>query len=73
MLLRQQRQAIVGKGQVVGENGATATLLGFINQSNKKTKIDEMMEDMEGSDDEDDRKARPEFITTFGGVQEKGL
>uniref|UniRef100_A0A1I7SZY0 DRY_EERY domain-containing protein n=1 Tax=Caenorhabditis tropicalis TaxID=1561998 RepID=A0A1I7SZY0_9PELO len=68
MLLRQQRQAIVGKqGMVVSENGATATLLGFINQSQKKSKIDEMIKDMEGSDDDDDRRAKPEFIRTFGG------
>lgn len=71
MLLRQQRQAIVGKGLVVGENGATATLLGFINQSQKKSKIDEMMEDLEGSDDEDDKRAKPEFITTFGGAADR--
>ncbi|CAA99843.1 Suppressor of white apricot N-terminal domain-containing protein [Caenorhabditis elegans] len=68
MLLRQQRQAIVGKrGMVVSENGATATLLGFINQSQKKSKVDELIEDMEGSDNDDDRRAKPEFITTFGG------
>lgn len=68
MLLRQQRQAIVGKkGMVISENGATATLLGFINQSQKKSKIDEMIEDMEGSDDGDDRRVKAEFITTFGG------
>ncbi|KAF1751756.1 hypothetical protein GCK72_018310 [Caenorhabditis remanei] len=68
MLLRQQRQAIVGKkGMVVSENGATATLLGFINQSQKKSKIDEMIKDMEGSDNDDDRRAKAEFITTFGG------
>ncbi|CAI2354894.1 unnamed protein product [Caenorhabditis sp. 36 PRJEB53466] len=69
MLLRQQRQAIVGKsGMTVRENGATATLLGFINQSQQKSKIDQMMEDLEGSDEEDERKARPQFIRTFGGA-----
>ncbi|UMM34531.1 hypothetical protein L5515_007563 [Caenorhabditis briggsae] len=72
MLLRQQRQAIVGKkGMVISENGATATLLGFINQSQKKSKIDEMIEDMDGSDDGDDRRVKAEFITTFGGGGDK--
>ncbi|EGT40161.1 hypothetical protein CAEBREN_29336 [Caenorhabditis brenneri] len=73
MLLRQQRQAIVGKkGMMVSQNGATATLLGFINKSQKKSKIDEIIEDMEGSDDDDYRRgAKPEFITTFGGGGDK--
>ncbi|CAI5451176.1 unnamed protein product [Caenorhabditis angaria] len=70
MLLRQQRQAIVGKGCIVGDNGATATLLGFINNSSKKSKIDEMMDDLDNSYEDDD-KAHPEFISTFGGNDEK--
>ncbi|CAB3398979.1 unnamed protein product [Caenorhabditis bovis] len=68
MLLRRQRTAIVGKGCQEGNDGATATLLGFINSSSKKKSLDRLSSDSEDSGDE---KATPEFITTFGGDEEK--